>query len=249
MRNTDNTCYVYAHIRTDTNEIFYIGIGSTSNYKRAYSIYDRNRFWKRIVNKSSFTVKILFNSLSWTKACKKEIRFIKLIGRRDLQLGSLVNLTDGGEGSNNMSLKGRKGVSNSLKLRDRKYAYKSIYILDLKLNIIKTVKNAKEASLFLYGSENYSKKIRTYCNCGFKINKEFFVIKVEDFYKKDTILRVTRKQGKPSCGNKKSFTFNGIFYDTKKKLQKELNLNENKFNSYFAANLKENKIKFIQKEL
>ena len=28
--------YLYRHIRLDTNEIFYIGIGSDINYKRAF---------------------------------------------------------------------------------------------------------------------------------------------------------------------------------------------------------------------
>lgn len=37
-----NKWYVYKHIRLDTNEIFYIGIGSIMNYKRAFSKQYRN---------------------------------------------------------------------------------------------------------------------------------------------------------------------------------------------------------------
>ena len=30
--------YVYKHTRLDTNEVFYIGIGSQNKYKRAFSL-------------------------------------------------------------------------------------------------------------------------------------------------------------------------------------------------------------------
>lgn len=91
--------YLYRHIRLDKNEPFYIGIGSDSNYKRAYSERGRNVFWKRIVNKIEYRVDIIFDNLSWELICRKEIRLIKLYGRRDLKLGTLCNLTDGGDGS------------------------------------------------------------------------------------------------------------------------------------------------------
>lgn len=96
--NKDNIHYVYAHIREDTGEIFYIGIGVSPNFKRAYSKDKRNRIWRYIVNKSSYTVKILFIGLSHQQSINKEIRLIKLIGRKNLKQGTLCNLTDGGEG-------------------------------------------------------------------------------------------------------------------------------------------------------
>jgi hypothetical protein len=41
MKRTDQTIgYVYKHIRKDTNEVFYIGIGKTE--KRAYNKICRN---------------------------------------------------------------------------------------------------------------------------------------------------------------------------------------------------------------
>lgn len=87
---------VYRHIRPDTNEVFYIGIGSI---KRAYTTKCRNDHWKNIVslNKGVYIVDILFDNLDRAKACKKEIKFIKLYGRSDLKQGSLCNLTNGGE--------------------------------------------------------------------------------------------------------------------------------------------------------
>ena len=87
---------VYRHIRIDKNEPFYIGIGDKEN--RAYSQRSRNRFWKNIA-KQGYEVEILFEDLTWEQACEKEKEFIALYGRRDLKAGTLVNLTDGGEGT------------------------------------------------------------------------------------------------------------------------------------------------------
>lgn len=92
---------VYQHRRKDTNEIFYIGIGKNTN--RAYNKYSRSKVWKDVVFKTDYIVEILYNNLSWDEACLKEIQLIKLYGRKDLNLGTLVNLTDGGSGFNNVS--------------------------------------------------------------------------------------------------------------------------------------------------
>ena len=61
--------FVYQHIRDDKKSIFYIGIGKirTDNlattdkmkHYRAYSKQGRNPIWKRIVNKTSYTVEIV----------------------------------------------------------------------------------------------------------------------------------------------------------------------------------------------
>jgi hypothetical protein len=91
--------YVYRHIRLDTNQVFYIGIGSAPYYKRAVSKRDRNIYWKRIVNKTDYKIEILFDEISIEEARIKEIEFIALYGRHNLGLGTLCNLTDGGEGN------------------------------------------------------------------------------------------------------------------------------------------------------
>lgn len=90
--------YVYRHIRLDKNEPFYIGIGADNDYKRAYSFKQRNRYWNHIVNKHEYEVEILMDNLTWENACKKETEFIALYGREDLNLGTLTNLTNGGDG-------------------------------------------------------------------------------------------------------------------------------------------------------
>lgn len=88
---------LYRHIRLDNNTPFYIGIGVDE--KRAYSRNNRNKYWKSIFNKSNIEIEILFKDLTWDEACIKEKEFITLYGRNDLGLGTLCNMTDGGEGT------------------------------------------------------------------------------------------------------------------------------------------------------
>lgn len=93
--------YLYRHIRDDNNEPFYIGVGTKrgNSYPRANSTMNRNRWWRFIVEKTTFTIEIIFESSNYQEILDKEIEFIKLYGRKDLKEGQLVNLTDGGEGS------------------------------------------------------------------------------------------------------------------------------------------------------
>lgn len=90
--------YVYRHIRLDKNEPFYIGIGSDSNYSRAYTRKNRNKIWKYITNKSDFRVEIMVDDISKDYACKKEMEYISLYGKIINSTGILANITDGGDG-------------------------------------------------------------------------------------------------------------------------------------------------------
>jgi hypothetical protein len=92
---------VYQNRRKDTNEVFYIGIGKTTN--RAKSKRARNTHWLNIANKFGYETDILIKGLSWEAAIQVEIGLIKDIGRLDLKKGPLVNMTDGGEGLSNVS--------------------------------------------------------------------------------------------------------------------------------------------------
>jgi len=106
---TNKTYYVYRHIRLDTNEVFYIGVGTKSNkytelteYYRAHSKHYRNSFWKSIIRKTEYIVEILFETEDHKLLQQKEIEFIALYGRRNLGKGTLVNLNDGGGCNTNM---------------------------------------------------------------------------------------------------------------------------------------------------
>ena len=61
---------VYTHIRLDTNEVFYVGIGKNQN--RAYASYNRSSWWSKIANKSGYKVVITHKNILWEEACSIE---------------------------------------------------------------------------------------------------------------------------------------------------------------------------------
>jgi len=88
--------YVYQHIRLDTNEVFYVGIGKEESRSRSHK--SRSTHWKYIVNKTRYSIKIVAENISYEDALDLEKKLINSIGRADLGKGPLVNKTDGGEG-------------------------------------------------------------------------------------------------------------------------------------------------------
>lgn len=112
--------YVYRHIRLDKNEPFYIGIGTDTNYKRAYSKSSRNIFWQRVVNVTDYEVEILMDNLTKDIAKQKEIEFISLYGKKINKTGSLVNISDGGEGNagGKHTEEAKKKIGEASKLKD-----------------------------------------------------------------------------------------------------------------------------------
>ena len=93
-----NNKLVYRHITLDTNQVFYIGIGKIN---RPNSKKNRNKFWHNVVNKHGYYSEIVKDNLSHQEACELEQLLILEYGRRDLNTGYLVNMTDGGDGLNN----------------------------------------------------------------------------------------------------------------------------------------------------
>lgn len=91
---------VYIHRRLDNKDIFYIGIGK--NESRINSKRNRNKYWGNIVNKYGYESYIFINNITWAQACNLERYLINFYGRKDLGNGNLVNMTDGGDGNNNI---------------------------------------------------------------------------------------------------------------------------------------------------
>jgi hypothetical protein len=91
---------VYRHLKP-CGEVFYIGIGVSK--KRAYSKHGRNKHWINTVNKYGYEVQILTNNIDYEFAKEIEVNLISYYGRKDLNFGKLVNMTDGGEGYSNMN--------------------------------------------------------------------------------------------------------------------------------------------------
>ena len=105
--------YIYLHITND-GVVFYVGKGTDEGnliFERSKHT-GRTKFWKNVAKKG-YTVEIVGVFNSEKEAFDKEKELIKHYGRRDLSLGTLVNLTDGGEGMENPSEETRKKLSES----------------------------------------------------------------------------------------------------------------------------------------
>jgi len=100
---------VYRHRRNDNNEIFYVGIG------KKYRPYNKNRnnLWQKIVDKTDYTIEIVATGLSKEDACELEMLLISEYGRKDLNTGTLSNLTDGGDGIKNVSEETKQKISRA----------------------------------------------------------------------------------------------------------------------------------------
>ena len=113
---------VYQHKRLDTNDVFYIGIELDTDKRKAIGkrskiVSNRNKHWKNIVNKVGYNIDILFLNITNKEAVEIEKYLIKYYGRRDLKTGSLVNLTDGGEGTTNLVVSKETRLKNAAAAR------------------------------------------------------------------------------------------------------------------------------------
>lgn len=172
--------YVYAHIRQDKLEVFYIGIGLTDDlqYSRAYSKKNRNIHRKNIVNKSLYTVVILHKCLTEQEAKDKEIELIAMYGRVNSGTGKLCNLTNGGDGSNgciptdtarlNMSIaqknRKRNPISDETKLKI------SNSLKGKKMTTESSIKKSNKMKGKKQSSETIAKRINTRKNNQSKLN-------------------------------------------------------------------------------
>ena len=109
---TKDTC-LYIHTRKSDGGIFYVGIGDED---RPYKKQGRNSHWYNVVNKYDYDITILKTNMSWGEACELEIKMITFYGRKDLGLGCLVNMTNGGQGNKGLiqSKKTKQKIRESL---------------------------------------------------------------------------------------------------------------------------------------
>lgn len=134
-----NKC-VYRHITKDTNKVFYVGMG---NKKRPYTKTKRNLHWNNIVNKHGYYVEVLTENMSFEDAKELEVFLISLYGRKDNKTGILCNLTDGGEGTINLTENSRKKISQSRK-----------GVRTLPLDYVRTKEHCEKLSLAKKGKES-----------------------------------------------------------------------------------------------
>lgn len=135
--------FLYQHIREIDEVCFYIGIGEDK--RRPYRKTNRSKFWKSETNKYKFYVKILSNNLSWKNAQEAEIQLIKLYGRRDLNKGTLVNLTDGGDGNYNYIPSEASKIKRLKTLSDKGIVINAVKVINVDtLEIFESVRKASK---------------------------------------------------------------------------------------------------------
>lgn len=103
--------FIYLHRNPKNNEVFYIGQGTKQKNlnTRAYSKRSRSKWWNNYILIYGFPiVEIIFEGLDQKSVDEIEIFLIKYIGRKDINEGTLVNLTDGGNGCGTRSTQYKK---------------------------------------------------------------------------------------------------------------------------------------------
>lgn len=152
--------YLYRHVRVDTNEPFYIGIGkkckadlAKGRHLRSSNTRQRSNFWKYVVAKTDYISEILIETDDENFIQEKETEFIKLYGRKDLGTGSLVNLTDGGrQGLNKSSL----SIERQLNTAKKNGTYQEAIDRMIKFSFKKGVNNGYQDKItYLYSIEGW----------------------------------------------------------------------------------------------
>jgi hypothetical protein len=91
--------YLYLHTRKDNGIIFYVGIG-VDNRPNEFGKGQRNERWYEVYQEAGgCDVTILYDDLTWGRACELEIMMISFYGREITNEGFLVNITKGGDGT------------------------------------------------------------------------------------------------------------------------------------------------------
>lgn len=161
--------YIYRHIRPDKNEVFYIGKGSPhkrGQYHRAFWRYTRNNFWHKVVDKNDgvFDVEIMYECETQEECDVKEREFISLYGRRNNKTGTLVNMTDGGEGvrglkfSEESKRKMSEAQINSTKgIRGKKAPIE--WVEKRRKSLLASTKTTRGKNHHWYGGKEHNKKV------------------------------------------------------------------------------------------
>lgn len=122
--------YVYAHIRLDKNQIFYVGKGiirKGNKYRRAKSLVGRNSHWKNIINKSKWSFIVLRYFTNEIESLLYEKRIIEMFGIHN-EGGQLCNII---KDSTDCITWNKMGSVHSMK-KVYKYSLEGYYIEEYK---------------------------------------------------------------------------------------------------------------------
>jgi hypothetical protein len=181
---------VYRHIRLDTDEIFYIGVGV--NKARAYAKKCRNKFWKAVVKNTEYKVEITHDDICYEEALVIEMYLIEFYGRRILGTGPLVNIDQGGRGASGYKQSAESIEKRAAKLRGKSPSKETIAKIVAKNTGQKRSQAVKDEcrrrnlgkKLTQEHKETISKSLLSNKNKPkFKLGKEIINIETKEIYK------------------------------------------------------------------
>lgn len=200
-------------------EPFYVGKGRGNRINMGINEsskdYYKNRKIKSMIKDGYFPIALkIFENMSEEKAFDMESFIIKNIGREDLGLGPLCNLTDGGEGTVNITPEWKKILSKpviQIKCGDVINEYNSIKEASEKTGIIKqNISSAltgryKSAGGFQWKYKNESDKLRGHLKKEFKmpIHSESTKLKMSRSAKRGDEHHMKNKIGKDNPRSRK----------------------------------------------
>ncbi|MEJ5079775.1 NUMOD3 domain-containing DNA-binding protein [Ochrobactrum sp. MYb379] len=144
----------YTYLWRDAGGVpFYVGKGKG---KRAWHTYKRSVAFKEVYARGGCAVEIVDWFIHEAEAHAYEMVLIERYGRRDIGSGTLVNLTDGGDGSSGLSkvVRAKIGAAN----RGNKYALGLVRSVETRARISKS-KLGQKTRLGASLSEDTRKKI------------------------------------------------------------------------------------------
>jgi hypothetical protein len=220
---------VYRHITKDNNSVFYVGMGNNS---RPYTKTKRSSYWKNIVDKHGYYVEVLAENLSFEDAIELEVFLISLYGRKDTKTGILCNLTDGGEGTKNVTESVRKKISERRK-----------GIRNLPLDYVRSKTHCENLSLAKKGKESCFKN-KKHTDATKEIIKQKRALQV---FTKETLIKKSNavKGGKNPAAVKVINIETKQIFNTMKEAAKSVNISDNYLRMLFNGKYK-NKTNLIK---
>lgn len=177
--------YVYIHKKADSQEVFYVGIGTRSAPEvingyanRAHHKGRRTELYKRTIQKHGRIVELVFESDDYNLVKEIEKNLILKHGKKFNNSGTLVNFTDGGEGttgwkpSDEWKSKMKTIINEGYSSGSRKTSAKKLYQYSISGEFIKEWSSRTDAATYLNVSVS-AIKLKYSWSVGFQWKNEY----------------------------------------------------------------------------